>query len=89
VTLPSAADYRQFVGLPLARGGEGGVPVHYTRVGQDRYIVSCLDCARKTPVLTWAGANSASLAHRCLHARLEHGEASLPVEGPVIPALPA
>jgi hypothetical protein len=85
---PSAADYRQAVGLAPARGGEGGVPISLTRLGWDAYRVTCLVCRTRTEVLTWQGANGAAVAHRSAHARAEHNEPNLPARHPVA-SLPA
>jgi hypothetical protein len=71
---PSAADYRQAVGLAPARGGEGGVPITLARLEKDRYKVTCHTCRTSTGLLTWQGANSAGIAHRCAHSRQDHGE---------------
>ncbi|MGO9964459.1 MAG: hypothetical protein ACLPUG_13675 [Acidimicrobiales bacterium] len=86
---PSAADYRQAVGLAPARGGDDpAVPISLERLGWDRYRVTCHCCRTRTETLTWQGANSAAIAHRCAHARADHNEPNRPPRDPVA-SLPA
>jgi hypothetical protein len=75
---PTAADYRAFVKLPPAKGGEGGYGVRYVRLGVGQYRVACDSCRTQTGLLSWAGCQSVGIAHQCRHAREARPAPSLP-----------